>query len=77
MLWVVFMELLKYNFIGIGRFLHTCWDILQHFYGNHIVLFSDSSSAGCAICDIILVIWFFYNAANIYSYFQKYKTAKV
>ena len=74
MLWVAFKALEKYYYVGIGWLLHTCWDTIHHFYGNPIVPFSPSSSAGCAICDAILAIWFFYNAPTIYDFFKKPKT---
>ena len=71
MLFVAFKALSKYYFIGIGWLLHTFWDTLHHLYGNPIVPFSTSSSAGCAVCDAILAIWFFYNAPNIFTLFRK------
>jgi hypothetical protein len=63
-----------YYFIGIGWLLHTGWDITHHFYGNPIVPFSPSSSAGCAICDAILAIWFFCNAPGIFGWFKQSKS---
>ena len=73
MLWLAYKSLSKYYFIGIGWLLHTCWDILHHLYGDPIVPFSPSSSAGCAVCDTILAIWFFYNAPTIFDFFKKNK----
>ena len=73
MLFVAFKAIDKYYFVGIGWLLHTFWDTLHHFYGNPIVPFSASSSAGCAVCDTILAIWFFYNAPSIYQFFRSPK----
>ena len=59
---LAYKGLADYRWIGIGWFLHTCWDVLHHLYGHSIVPFSASSSAGCAICDSVLAIWYFFGA---------------
>jgi len=74
MLWIAFMGLKRYTLIGIGWLLHTVWDILHHLYGNPIVYLEPSSSAGCAICDPILAIWFFFGAPAIWKISLKPKT---
>jgi hypothetical protein len=66
---IAYFGMKHYYFIGIGWLLHTGWDLVHHFYANPIVPFSPSSSAGCAICDTILAIWFFRNAPGIFSRF--------
>lgn len=66
MSFVAFRGLDSYTFIGIGWLLHTCWDIMHHLYGNPIVPFDPASSAGCAVCDSILAIYFFLGAPNIF-----------
>lgn len=73
MLWIAFRGLTNYYFIGIGWLLHTSWDIFHHFYGSPIVPFSLSSSAGCAVCDTILAIWFFYKAPSIFKLIKNRK----
>ncbi|MGH7238662.1 MAG: DUF6010 family protein [Candidatus Saccharimonadales bacterium] len=75
MLFVAFKGLKYYYFIGIGWLLHTGWDILHHLYGNPIVYFEPSSSAGCAVCDPILALWFFYGAPTIWTIFKKQNSA--
>jgi len=65
MTFIAFLGYRRYVFIGIGWLLHSGWDILHHLYGNPIVPFSASSSAGCAVCDAILAIWFLYKAPAI------------
>jgi hypothetical protein len=74
MLFVAYKGLKHYYFIGIGWLLHTGWDILHHFYGNPIVYLEPSSSAGCAVCDPILALWFFFGAPTIWKVFKKQKT---
>jgi hypothetical protein len=71
MLFMAFKGLTNYRYIGVAWLFHTTWDALHHFYGNPIVPFSASSSAGCAICDAILALWFFYKAPNIFTLFNK------
>jgi uncharacterized protein DUF6010 len=56
-----------YRFIGIAWILHTAWDVVHNFYGNPIVPFVPTSSAGCAICDVALSLWYFLGAPSIYS----------
>ena len=56
----------SYRFIGIGWMLHVAWDLVHHFYGNPIVPFVATSSAGCAITDTLLAIWFFAGAPGVF-----------
>lgn len=51
-----------YRFIGVGWALHTCWDLLHHFHGRPILPFVPDSSAGCAICDLLLAVWYVFGA---------------
>ena len=55
----------SYRFIGLGWMLHTAWDLVHHFYGNPIIPFLPNSSAGCAITDLVLAVWFFANAPSV------------
>ena len=71
MVFVAFKGLHSYYFIGLGWLMHTGWDIMHHLYGNPIVPFSPSSSAGCAICDAILALWFFLKAPSFVDYFNR------
>jgi len=61
----------SYRYIGLGWLLHTGWDLLHHFYGNPIVPFAPLSSAGCAITDALIAIWFFADAPSVFDYFRK------
>lgn len=56
---ITFKSLSNDNFIGAGWLLHSCWDIVRHIYDNPIVPFSPTSSAGCAVLDSIMAVWFF------------------
>jgi hypothetical protein len=58
----------SYRFIGLGWILHTVWDLIHHFYGHPIVPFLPNSSAGCAITDAILAVWFFAGAPSIFEF---------
>jgi hypothetical protein len=58
--------LASYRFIGIGWMLHVAWDLMHHFYGSPIVPFVPTSSAGCAITDTLLAIWFFTGAPSVF-----------
>lgn len=71
MMIVAYNGLKHYYFIGIGWLLHTGWDLLHHLYADPIVSLEPSSSAGCAVCDPILAIWFFMGAPSVWSAFKK------
>ena len=71
MLFVAYKGLRHYYFIGIGWLLHTGWDVLHHLYGDPIVFMEPSSSAGCAVCDPIIALWFFIGAPSIFHLFKK------
>lgn len=70
MLWVAYRGLNSYFWIGIGWLLHTGWDLLHHFYGSPIVSMAPSSSAGCAVCDPLLALWFFAGAPSLFKSFR-------
>jgi hypothetical protein len=56
----------SYHWIGAAWLLHTAWDVVHHLYGNPIIPFSPTSSAGCAITDTLLAVWFFRGAPTIF-----------
>jgi hypothetical protein len=70
MIYMAYKGLSDYRFIGIGWLLHTSWDIVHHLFANPIIAFSPSSSAGCAVCDALLALWFFYKAPNVFELFH-------
>lgn len=73
MTFMAYRGLQNYSYIGVGWLLHTTWDVLHHLYGDPIVPFAPLSSAGCAICDSIMAIWFFYDAPSVFAWFQRGK----
>ena len=66
-----FKGLQSYWFIGIGWLLHSGWDILHHLYGHPIIPFEPLSSAGCAITDALIAMWFFAGAPSMFETFRK------
>ena len=60
----VFFGLRSYRFIGIAWMMHASWDIVHHFWGNPIWPFIPSSSFGCAIFDILITVWFLWDAPS-------------
>jgi len=60
----------NYRFIGLAWMLHAGWDVVHHLYGNPIVPFAATSSAGCAICDPVIAIWYWSGAQSLYTWFR-------
>ncbi|TME86901.1 MAG: hypothetical protein E6I52_30640 [Chloroflexi bacterium] len=57
--------LVEYRWVGFAWLLHTVWDVVHHLYGNPIVPFEPLSSAGCAVCDLVLAGWYFAGAPSV------------
>jgi hypothetical protein len=64
--WLAYRGLDEYRFIGVAWLWHTMWDVAHHFWGNPIVSFQATSSAGCAITDALIALWFFAGAPSVY-----------
>lgn len=62
--WVAYLGLNSYRFIAIGWFLHTGWDIVHHLYATPIWPWHPTSSAGCAVFDAVIGVWFLFNAPS-------------
>jgi hypothetical protein len=58
--------LTSYAFIAVAWLLHAGWDMLHHLYGTPIVFLQPTSSAGCAITDTLIAIWFFLGAPSVF-----------
>jgi hypothetical protein len=43
---------------------------MHHFYGHPIVPFAPLSSAGCAITDALIAIWFFADAPSVFDFLR-------
>jgi hypothetical protein len=63
---VAYKGLADYRFIGLGWVMHTCWDLVHHFHRHPIIPIAPDSSAGCAICDLLLGAWYFLGARSIF-----------
>jgi len=57
-----------YRYIGVGWILHTIWDVVHHHYGTPIVPFVPGSSAGCAICDLVIALWCFAGGPSLLAF---------
>jgi Family of unknown function (DUF6010) len=57
----------SYRFIGLGWTLHVAWDVAHHLYGRPIIPFLPTSSAGCAITDTVIAVWFFAGAPSVFN----------
>ena len=64
--WLAFKGWNDYRFIGFAWVLHIIWDILHHLYGRSILPFLPLSSAGCAICDSGIAVWYFLGARSVW-----------
>ena len=62
-----YLGLRSYRYIGVAWLLHTCWDVVHHLYGNPIWHWQPLSSAGCAVLDAVIAIWFLAGAPSVYS----------
>jgi hypothetical protein len=60
----------SYRYIGIGWLLHSGWDVMHHLYGNPIIPFLPMSSAGCAITDAVIAVWFLADAPSLFDFFR-------
>ena len=70
MTWVAYRGLTHYYYLGIAWLMHTGWDILHHLYADPIVPMSPASSAGCAVCDTLIALWFFSQAPSVVGWFR-------
>lgn len=62
---VAYLGLRSYRYIGVAWLMHSCWDMVHHFWGNPIWPFMPTSSFGCTIFDALIVIWFIAGAPSI------------
>jgi hypothetical protein len=46
--------------------LHTCWDIVHHFYGNPIDPSVPYSTNVCAFFDPMIAAWFYFGAPSVF-----------
>ena len=70
LVFIAYKGLQNYKFIALGWIIHTCWDIVHHFYGNPIDPTIPDSTNVCAFFDVFIAIWFFFNAPSVFSVFK-------
>ncbi len=63
---IAYKGLNNYRYIALAWFMHTCWDLMHHYWGNPIIEFSPNSSWGCAVCDLVLAAWFWFGAPTVF-----------
>jgi Family of unknown function (DUF6010) len=68
LVFVAYKGLQNYKFIALGWIIHTCWDIVHHFYGHPIDFAVPESTNVCAFFDVLIAIWFFFNAPSVFDY---------
>jgi len=62
---VAYKGLSAYRYIGIAWLMHTCWDIVHHLYATPIWPWQPTSSAGCAVFDAVIAMWFLAGAPAV------------
>lgn len=62
---VAYRSLDRYRFLALGWTMHTGWDVVHHLWGQPIVWAVPTSSAQCAVCDLVLAGWFLAGAPSI------------
>ncbi len=64
-----------YAFIGAAWLLHSAWDAVHHMLADPIVIFAPTSSAGCAVADALIAIWFIAGAPDIRTVWRRARPA--
>lgn len=62
---VAFLGLRSNRWLGVGWLMHTGWDIVHAVKGSPLLPFAAHSSAGCAVCDPVIALWYFADAPSI------------
>lgn len=62
---VAFLGLRSYRWLGVGWLLHTAWDVVHAVKGSPILPMAAHSSAGCAVCDPVIALWYFADAPSV------------
>jgi hypothetical protein len=64
--WMGYRGLESYRFIAVAWWVHTLVDVAHHLWGHPILAFQATSSAGCAITDALIGVWFFVGAPSVW-----------
>lgn len=62
---VAWRALTDVRWIGVAWVMHAGWDVVHHLYAAPIVWAVPSSSAQCAVCDLVLAAWFLVGAPGV------------
>jgi hypothetical protein len=62
---VAFLGLRSNRWLGAGWLLHTAWDAVHAAKGSPILPMAPHSSAGCAVCDPVIALWYFADAPSV------------
>lgn len=62
---VAFLGLRSDRWLGVGWLLHTAWDAVHAAKGSPILPMAPHSSAGCAVCDPVIALWYFADAPSV------------
>jgi hypothetical protein len=62
---IAYQGLSCYRYIAVAWFFHAGWDAIHHLYASPIWPWMPTSSAGCAVFDTVIGLWFFMNAPPI------------
>ncbi len=71
LVFMAYKGLQNYKFIALGWILHTCWDIIHHFYANPIDVTRPDSTNVCAFFDPIIALWFYFQAPSVFDFARK------
>jgi Family of unknown function (DUF6010) len=71
LVFIAYKGLQNYKFIALGWVLHTCWDIVHHFYGNPIDPSVPYSTNVCAFFDPMIAAWFYIGAPPVFDVVKK------
>lgn len=71
LVFIAYKGLQNYKFIALGWMLHTCWDIVHHFYGQPIDFSVPDSTNVCAFFDPMVAVWFYMGAPSIFDVVKK------
>jgi Family of unknown function (DUF6010) len=71
---LAFKGLSSYRYIGIAWLSHTIWDVMHHLYATPIWPWMPTSSAGCAVFDAVIALWFFLHAPSAIDWLRSRRT---
>jgi len=71
---LAFKGLSSYRYIGIAWLSHAIWDVLHHLYATPIWPWMPTSSAGCAVFDAVIALWFLLQAPSAFDWLRSRRT---